>query len=225
MSTKGDRSSGTQHNPRGATQGNTLVDPNTGYPISVVTDVDGKRRLAVDASLSVDNVNLNVDLNSDTDQVAVEDPDSGAHIKVNPDGSINVNVTVDAADGDSALSVGTEDGTTTGTPHVIQINSDKELVTREASTATTPTIYNVVAPLANTEVSQALPSNTKKFSIKVRNHTAGLKVAFVAGQSGTNYMTIDRGNVHIQEGIKVNSLTLYFQVDKPGQTIEIVTWS
>jgi len=225
MSTKGDRSSGTQHNPRGATQGNTLVDPNTGYPISVITDDQGVRRLAVDANLTVKNANLEVNLDSADDQVAVEDPDTGAHIRVETNGSINVNVEMDAADGDNAFAVGSEDGTVTGTRHVVQVNPDLELVTREASTASIPTIYNVSAPLANTEVSQALPSNTKKFSIKVRNHSAILKLAFVSGQSGTNYITVDRGNTHEVEGIKANALTLYFQVNNPSQTIEILAWS
>jgi hypothetical protein len=102
MSTKSNRSSGTQHNQRGVTQGNTLVDPVSGLPVSVTTDVTGKKRLAVDASITIDDVTVETrPLTASTDAVRVEDPDSGAHIKVEPDGSINTNVTIDAKSGDN----------------------------------------------------------------------------------------------------------------------------
>lgn len=257
MATKSTRSSGSQPNVRGITQGVTLVDPKTGLPIDVVQDSGGIKRLAVDAQVSATigqlqvnldsdedevavedpdtgahlrvetngSINVNVDLNSDEDQVAVEDPDTGAHIRVETDGSINSNVEISAADGDNVFSVGSEDGTVNGTRHVIKVNSDLELVTREASTASTPTIYNVSVPLANTEVSQSLPSNTKKFLLKVRNNGSELKLAFTSGQSGTNYLSINKGATFVEDGIKVGSLTLYFQVNNANEVVEILAWS
>lgn len=101
MGTKSNRSSGTQHNPRGVTQGVTLVDPKTGNPIDTVVDTNGIKRLAVDANFVAQNVQANVNLDSNEDEVAVEDPDTGAHIRVELDGSINANVEVDAGDGDN----------------------------------------------------------------------------------------------------------------------------
>lgn len=101
MATKSTKSSGTQHNARGATQGNTLVGPKSGLPIDEVVDSNGTRRLAVDANFVAQNVQANVNLDSDEDEVAVEDPDTGAHIRVELDGSINVNSEIDAADGDN----------------------------------------------------------------------------------------------------------------------------
>ena len=98
MGTKSNRSSGTQHNPRGVTQGNTLVDPNTGLPIDVIQDDQGVKRLAVDAAITADNVTVTTDdLVAADDAVRVEDPSTGAHVKVNVDGSIDANVKVDAA--------------------------------------------------------------------------------------------------------------------------------
>ncbi len=99
MGTK--RSAGTQFNPKGVTQGVTLVDPQSGQPIDTVEDSNGVKRLAVDGNFVAQNVQAEVNLDSDEDEVAVEDPDTGAHIRVELDGSINANVEVDAADGDN----------------------------------------------------------------------------------------------------------------------------
>lgn len=101
MGTKGIRSSGTQYNPKGATQGNTLVDPNTGQPIDVVTDVQGTRRLAVDANITAQVPAIEVELDYENDSVQIGDPNTDSTLKINPDGSIDSNVEVDAADGDN----------------------------------------------------------------------------------------------------------------------------
>ncbi len=100
MSTK-NKSAGSQFTPKGVTQGTVLVDPVTGKPVSTVTDSNGVRRIAVDGNFVAQNVQAQVNLDSDEDEVAVEDPDTGAHIRVETDGSINANVEVDAADGDN----------------------------------------------------------------------------------------------------------------------------
>lgn len=101
MGTKGTRSSGTQYNPKGATQGNTLVDPNTGLPVDVVTDSEGIRRIAVDANITAQVPQIEVELDYNEDSVQIGDPNTGATLKINPDGSIDSNMEVDAADGDN----------------------------------------------------------------------------------------------------------------------------
>jgi hypothetical protein len=101
MGTKSNRSSGTQYNPKGATQGNTLVDPNTGLPISVIEDSEGNRRLAVDAQVTAQIGQVNVDLDFNEDSVYLGDPNSGATLKINPDGSIDTNTSIDAIAGDN----------------------------------------------------------------------------------------------------------------------------
>lgn len=125
MGTK--RSSGTVHTPKGVNQGNTLIDPNTGQPISVITDNTGKKRLAVDANVTIDNATVDVDLDYTTDSVQIGDPSSGSTLKINPDGSIDSNMEVDAAGGDSIAIVGTEDGTPSGTQHTAKIGADGNL--------------------------------------------------------------------------------------------------
>lgn len=132
MSTKSNRSSGTQHTQRGVNQGNVLVDPVSGLPISVVTDNQGKKRLAVDANISLDGANIDVTVDLDGvgptgDTVAIVDNVTGNKQKIESDGSINANTEVDAADGDSIAIVGTEDGTPSGTQHTAKIGADGNL--------------------------------------------------------------------------------------------------
>ncbi len=101
MATKSTRSSGTQHNQRGVTQGNTLVGPRSGLPFDEIVDSAGKRRLAVDANFTAQNVQASVELDFNEDSVSLGDPDTGAILTIEPDGSINANVAVDAGDGDN----------------------------------------------------------------------------------------------------------------------------
>ena len=104
MGTKSNRSSGTQHNQRGVAQGTTLVDPKTGLPVAVVLGPDGKYRLCVDALITANVGNVNVDLDGvgvGGDNVYLVDNLTGNKFKINADGSINSNVEIDAADGDN----------------------------------------------------------------------------------------------------------------------------
>lgn len=132
-----------------------MPGPNTPY-----TDLDFQQvikqafqestdRLRVDAAFSG---TITVHLDPSTDGVFIGD---GTDIlNINPDGSINVNlaspidVNISAAGGDSILSVGTEDGTTTGTQHVLRVANDGTLQVEsiqiftkrfDAITATYPT--------------------------------------------------------------------------------------
>lgn len=148
MSTKGTRSSGSQFNPKGVTQGNTLVDPNTGQPIDVITDGQGIRRLAVDATLEAGDLQVDTrPLDASTDNVAIKDPVSGTILKINPDGSIDTNVEIDAAGGDSIAIVGTEDGTPSGTQHTAKIGADGNL--RVKDEAAVSELQGINTKLAN----------------------------------------------------------------------------
>lgn len=96
-------------------------------------------------------------------------------------------------------------------------------VLNDSETATTPTIVNVTALLANTEYSYALPSNTKRFTLRARG-SAKLQMCFASGQSGSNYITIFPGNIHIEKGINIVGITVYFQSSKANEVIEILGW-
>jgi hypothetical protein len=89
----------------------------------------------------------------------------------------------------------------------------------------TPTIFNISALLSGTEYSQVIPDGTRKFILKVRGGEAALKIAFSAGGTSTTFLSVSRGANFIISGVSLTSATVYFQVDKPGKIIEILTWS
>lgn len=139
MATNSNRSSGSQHNARGVTQGVTLVDPKTGLPVAVILGEDGKYRLAVDANVTATIGEVTVDLDGvgpQGDSVYLVDNVTGNKFKVNADGSIDANVEVDAAGGDSVMTVGTEDGTPTGTQHTTKIDSDGNTQVKDTAAGT-----------------------------------------------------------------------------------------
>lgn len=217
MATKSTRSAGSQFTARGVTQGNTLVGPQSGLPIDEVVDLAGTRRLAVDANISAQSIQVSVDLDPSEDGVFIGDPNTGNVLEIESDGSLNANVEIDAADGDN---IAISDGTNT-----LLINPDGSInVNTNTDSATTFTIKNMVATLANTEYSYAFPASTKKFKIKARG-SAKLQIAFTSGNTATEYITIFPGVLHEEVGLNLVSSTIYFRSTKPNETIEISSWA
>jgi len=85
-----------------------------------------------------------------------------------------------------------------------------------------PTIYNVMVPFANTEMTQTLSPATKRFTIKARESCV-LRLAYNLGESDTTYLTIPRGAVLTEDNMTFTG-DLYFQSDRGGVTVEIVEW-
>lgn len=85
-----------------------------------------------------------------------------------------------------------------------------------------PVIYNVSCVLANTEYSQALSALCKKVLIRVRGN-AVMRLAFSLGDTSTNYISVPMGCSYTEEAIIFNGV-VYFQTNKPSQTIEILEW-
>jgi len=96
-------------------------------------------------------------------------------LKVDSDGHLQIDVL------DSAL----PDGAASATYQVYAIGA---MVNR----APVPYIYNVTMTDADTEYSQALPAQTKKFLVKCRGSYA-IKVCFTAEASGTTFVTVPAG--------------------------------
>jgi len=80
-------------------------------------------RLRTDSVINIDSATITVNTNYTTDSMQIGDPNTNATLKINANGSIDANVVVDASGGDSILSVGTSNGTTTGTQAVIKVDS------------------------------------------------------------------------------------------------------
>ena len=97
-------------------------------------------------------------------------------------------------------------------------------VRAKISKATQPTIYNLSMPLANTEYSQALSSHTRKIMIKTRDRTAQLRIAFVATNTATIFITIEGGAIYSEENLDLEGVTIYLRSNKSTQTVEILEW-
>ena len=94
------------------------------------------------------------------------------------------------------------------------------------SIALTPAIYNVTMTSADTEYSQALPTNTKKFLIHTRDGTT-FRLAFVTGKVAmptAPYFTVLANDIYYEDDIKATP-TLYFGCASAGKVIEIIAWS
>lgn len=88
----------------------------------------------------------------------------------------------------------------------------------------TPSVTNISYPTAAVEMSFVLPTDTQKFTIKVRDH-ANLRLGFSSGNTTSGpYLTIRDGNALFEDNILTESVTLYFQLDKDSQVVEILTW-
>jgi len=176
MGTKG-KSPGSQHNPKGVNQGNTLIDPNTGQPIDVVTDVQGTRRLAVDANITAQVPAIEVELDYNNDSVQVGDPNTGATLKINPDGSIDANTEIDAADGDN---IAIADATT---GNKMTVNPDGSINVQIGTSASQlKSFYAEV-----TSVASATPTTVQTYTVPGGVASYLQKITF----SGTNIATYE----------------------------------
>jgi len=103
----------------------------------------------------------------------------------------------------------------------IQVNpATEDTLGTVVKKATTPTVYNVAMASADTEYSQALPSGTKKFLIKLRTD-AVMKVKFA---SGGNYITVPSGGSYNEDNLDLTGVTLYFESSVASNTAEIIAW-
>lgn len=95
--------------------------------------------------------------------------------------------------------------------------------TSRAPIARTPKIYEIECTDADTEYSQELTASTKQLRIKNRGD-AEIKVSFNENESGTLYFSIDPYATEWIGGINYNG-SIYLQVNKAAQVIEILEWS
>ena len=92
--------------------------------------------------------------------------------------------------------------------------------------ATTPTIYNLPLPAANTEYSQALPDNCSRYDFQCRT-AFDVRFAYVTGKVAgptAPYGTLKAGGGFTSEFIPQASAppTLYFASTQAGVVVEIV---
>ena len=85
---------------------------------------DVENRLRVDAIVTA--TIADVVIHSSESSITIGNPNNGNTLNVQADGSINVNTLISSAS-DNILVVGTEDGTKTGTQHVLEVDANKNL--------------------------------------------------------------------------------------------------
>jgi hypothetical protein len=98
----------------------------------------------------------------------------------------------------------------------------------EAMTATTPTIYNISIAIAGTEYSQALPANTKRFSLSIIDGTPGenFRWAYETGKVATPtapYRQLDQSFEY--ECDKINSSATIYVAASDVCTAQLEVWS
>lgn len=104
-------------------------------------------------------------------------------------------------------------------------NHPKTTITADLSGPNVIEMINQTIPLANTEVTLALPDDTKRVTIRSRGDVAVLRIAFAAGETTTKYETIDRGFIWDTFDVDLpNSTIFYLQANKVGSVIEVKVW-
>ncbi len=90
-----------------------------------------------------------------------------------------------------------------------------------------PTIYNVTMTDADKEYSQALPSNTKKFTLQCRDGTA-FRLSFETGKVATPtepYLTVRTNDVYYEEELNLTSRTIYVASASAAKVVEMICWT
>jgi len=90
--------------------------------------------------------------------------------------------------------------------------------------ATTPDIYNLSMPLANTEYSQVLSDGTKQLLIRMRD-SAEARISFVVGGTLIKYVTIKENCVYADINLDLVGVTIYLQSSAASQVAEIREWT
>lgn len=97
------------------------------------------------------------------------------------------------------------------------------------SPITTPTVYNVTCTVADTQYSQALPANCRKFELQARTE-AILRFAFVTGKVATPtapWLTLKAGDYYYSPDMMqtASPSTLFVASPTAGTVVEILAWT
>jgi hypothetical protein len=86
-------------------------------------------------------------------------------------------------------------------------------------------IINKSIATKNTEVTETLPDDTKRYTIRVREGKARLKLADAVGETSTKFRTIERGFVYESGDIDIaNGTVLYLNSTQDNIIVEIEVW-
>jgi hypothetical protein len=91
---------------------------------------------------------------------------------------------------------------------------------------TAKAIENITAPgVAGTEFTIAMAADVKAYRIRVRG-AGKLQIADTTGQTNVTFETVLPGNIHQEESLLLAGVTtLFCELNKPSEVIEIVRWT
>lgn len=86
-----------------------------------------------------------------------------------------------------------------------------------------PTVYNVNMPTAGTEYNLALPLDTKRFQMNIRDHRSKYTVSWTSGGA---VLTKSPGTIYEESGLQIiaGKENIYFTSLKDNMVMEIITW-
>lgn len=103
-----------------------------------------------------------------------------------------------------------------GTDLIKGIFSDPEV--------SSPNIVNVPVTSAGTEYAYTFPIAVKRFQLYARL-LSQVQLAYISGQTGSNYVTISPGFIYLERNLKpASAITIYAQATKSSEVLEIVYW-
>lgn len=94
----------------------------------------------------------------------------------------------------------------------------------KSQVAENPEIYNIALATAGTEYTAPLNNATKKFLIRARNKST-LRVAFEAGGTTSEWITVNSGAVFYEENLSLSGVTIYIQANQNSEIAEILEWT
>jgi len=195
-----------------------------GHQVKLIDNGDGTYRLATDAKITVQDLQIGA--------VELKDADTDAHANIKAantacstatvvlavqavDASGNVLTLPAALAASGGLKV---EGVAGG---VVQPISDAAL------DCATVAEYNVTLTNANTEYSQALPANCRKLILRCRTADT-VRYAWATGKVATPtapYQTLRASAEYALDGIKVASGIIYLASATAGVVVEMEAWS
>ena len=88
-----------------------------------------------------------------------------------------------------------------------------------------PTIFNIDLPIANVENSKFIDVNpVTKINMVCRRQDGFIKVAFRAGETDTNFITVYGNRFYNEQGISGAGMTIYGKSSVDNNALEIVVW-
>lgn len=85
-------------------------------------------------------------------------------------------------------------------------------------------IVNFTLDNNNTEQTIVIPDGTKKFTLQSRDRKANLKIAYVQGESNTNFLSLRKGGNLSEDNLSLIGRNLFIQSDKDNTIVEILIW-